>query len=109
MPDQRSITGASLVFVFVVVLVLLPSVAFAAKTAGSLPWEKPLTTIQTSMTGTVAYTISLMGVVVAGATLVFGGEISDFVRRIIMLVLVISVLISATNILSTIFNAGAVL
>jgi type IV secretion system protein VirB2 len=40
---------------------------------------------------------------------VFGGEINDFVRRIIMLVLVISLIIFSTNILSTLFNAGAVI
>jgi type IV secretion system protein TrbC len=81
----------------------------AASGGGGLPWETPLETLRDSITGPVAYAISLMGVVVAGATLVFGGEINDFVRRIIMLVLVISLIIFSTNILSTLFNAGAVI
>ena len=51
-----------------------------------------------------------MGIVVAGATLVWGGEINEFVRRIIMLVLVISLIVFAANILSTLFNvSGAVI
>jgi type IV secretion system protein TrbC len=81
----------------------------ASSGGGGLPWETPLQTLRDSITGPVAYAISLMGVVVAGATLVFGGEINDFVRRIIMLVLVISLIIFSTNILSTLFNAGAVI
>ena len=87
-----------------------PDMAQAASSGGGgLPWETPLETLRDSITGPVAYAISLMGVVVAGATLVFGGEINDFVRRIIMLVLVISLIIFSTNILSTLFNAGAVI
>ena len=107
MLDRRSIAGGCLVLA----LVLLPSLALAATGTGGLPWETPLTTISTSMQGPVAYTISLMGVVAAGATLVFGGEINDFVRRIIMLVLVISLLIFAGNILTALFPdaKGAVL
>jgi type IV secretory pathway VirB2 component (pilin) len=84
--------------------------AWAATGGGSgLPWETPLETLRDSITGPVAYTISLLGVVVAGAALVFGGEINDFVRRMIMLVLVISLIIFAANFLSTLFNTGAVI
>jgi type IV secretion system protein TrbC len=90
-----------------VVLLAVPDAAQAAASGGGgLPWETPLQTLRDSITGPVAYAISLMGVVVAGATLVFGGEINDFVRRIIML---ISLIIFSTNILSTLFNAGAVI
>ena len=81
----------------------------AASGGGGLPWETPLETLRDSITGPVAYAISLMGVVAAGAALVFGGEINDFIRRIIVLVLVISLIIFSTNILSTLFNAGAVI
>jgi type IV secretion system protein TrbC len=41
----------------------------AASGGGGLPWETPLETLRDSITGPVAYAISLMGVVVAGATL----------------------------------------
>ena len=94
----------------VVIVVLAPDAAWAPSSGGGgLPWETPLQTIRDSLTGPVAYAISLMGVVVAGATLVFGGEVNDFVRRLIMLVLAISLLVFSTNILSTLFNTGAVL
>ena len=94
----------------IVIALLAPDVAWAASSGGGgLPWETPLQTLRDSITGPVAYAISLMGVVAAGAALVFGGEINDFIRRIIVLVLVISLIIFSTNILSTLFNAGAVI
>jgi type IV secretion system protein VirB2 len=108
MPDQRFVVRLTVAFA----IALLPGAALAATGGGGgggLPWETPLQTIRASLTGPVAYSISLMGVVSAGATLVFGGEINDFVRRIIMLVLVISLLIFAAGIMSTLFNAGAVI
>jgi type IV secretion system protein VirB2 len=81
--------------------------AVAATSGGGLPWETPLQTVRDSISGPVAYAVSLMGIVVAGAMLVWGGEINEFVRRVIMLILVISLIIFASNILSTLFNAAA--
>jgi type IV secretion system protein VirB2 len=81
-----------------------------ARAGGSLPWETPLEAIRDSVTGPVAYAISLMGIVVAGAMLVWGGEIGDFVRRIIMLTLAISLIVFSANILATLFSvSGAVI
>ncbi len=89
------------------VAIVLPDQAWAASSVG-LPWESPLKTISNSLTGPVAYAVSLIGVVVTGAMLIFGGEINEFARRIIMLVLVVALLVSATNLLSTLFSTGAV-
>ena len=92
------------------VILFLPSFAHAASTGGSgLEWETPLQKIRDSVTGPVAYAISLLGIVVTGAILVFGGEINEFVRRLIMLVLVISLTVFAADLLNTLFNKGAVI
>jgi type IV secretion system protein VirB2 len=91
-------------------LCLMPALAHAASTGGSgLEWETPLQKIRDSVTGPVAYAISLLGIVVTGAILVFGGEINEFVRRLIMLVLVISLMVFAADLLNTLFNKGAVI
>lgn len=96
---------------FVLLLLLDGSPALASTGGGAaLPWETPLQAISASVTGPIAYAISLMGIVVAGAMLVWGGEINEFARRIIMLTLVISLIVFASNIMSTLFNvSGAVL
>lgn len=43
---------------------------------GGLLWETPLNTVAQSLTGPVALSISLIALMVAGGTLVFGGELS---------------------------------
>lgn len=94
------------VFIGVMLLFILTQPAFASATAG-LQWEGPLTMFVNSVKGPVAFAISLLGIVVCGAMLVFGGEINEFVRRFIMLVLVVSVIIFAAGILSTMFGASS--
>jgi type IV secretion system protein VirB2 len=93
------------------VLTVFPADHAFASTSGSsgLQWETPLEKVRDSITGPVAYAISLLGIVVTGAILVFGGEINEFVRRVIMLVLVVSLMVFATDILSTLFNKGALI
>ena len=99
-----------LLIAFLAVTFFAPEVAASTGGGGALPWESPLQTIADSISGPVAYAISLIGIVVAGAMLVWGGEINEFARRIIMLVLVISLIVFATQVLSTLFNvSGAVL
>lgn len=87
---------------------LLPGLALAAAAAGGITeWETPLTKVVTSITGPVAFGISAIGVVVSGGMLMWGGEINEFGRRIIMVVLVIALIVTATNLLQTLFGVGA--
>lgn len=91
-------------------LLLIPELAQASSAGGGgLPWETPLQKLADSIKGPVAFTISLLGLVGGGATLIWGGEINEFVRRLVMLVMVISLLVFASNILSTLFGVGAVI
>lgn len=90
-----------------VVATLDPAFASAAGGPG-LPWEAPLTTLTNSIRGPVAFAISLLGIIVCGALLIWGGEISEFVRRSVMLVLVIALLVLSTNVLSGLFATAAV-
>src|SRR5215472_11624847 len=62
-------------------LLLAAPAAFAGGGGGGLPWETPLSRIAASLTGPVALSISLIALMVAGGTLVFGGELSEFARR----------------------------
>ena len=85
-----------------------PLAAHAASAGGSLPWDTPLTTLKNDLTGPVAFTISLLAMVACGAALVFGGEINEFVRRIIMLVLVCAFIVGVTNLASALGITGAI-
>ena len=85
-----------------------PNVAHAANAGGALPWDTPLTTLKTDITGPVAFTISLLAMVACGAALVFGGEINEFIRRLIMVVLVAAFLVGVTNLASALGITGAI-
>lgn len=94
--------------VMLAVLLLIPEHAFASVGAGGdMPYEDGLGKIRASVTGPVAYTLSIVGIVVAGITLIFGGDMSGFFRTLVFLVLLISLLIGAQNFMSTTMGRGA--
>lgn|SRR5579859_817773 len=82
---------------------LMAGKAFAGSSNGSLPWESPLTTIKDSLTGPVALAVSIIALAAGGGALVFGGELSDFVRRLIMLVMAIALLVGGASFMTTVF------
>jgi len=84
-----------------------PTLALASSAGGSLPWDGPLTTLKNDITGPVAFTISLLAMVACGAALLFGGEINEFVRRLIMLVLVAAFIVSVSNLATGLGITGA--
>ncbi len=73
---------------------------------GGLPWETPLNRVAQSMTGPVALSISLIALMVAGGTLVFGGELSEFARRSCVAVLAIAFLVLGAGFMTTLFGVG---
>lgn len=93
--------------------VIAATVVFAAtmpalaSSGGSLPWEGPLERIQESITGPVAGYIALAAVAIAGGMLIFGGELNDFARRLMYVVLVAGVLLGATQIVALFGATGA--
>ena len=83
------------------------SIRAYAAAGGSLPWEKPMTAIATSLTGPVAYAIGLIGIAIAGGAMLWGGELTEFGRRACMIGLVVSVLVFAAPMLSSAFGVSA--
>jgi type IV secretion system protein TrbC len=82
-------------FALPVTLISTPEIAQA-----ELPWETPLCSLQKSLVGKTAKAIAMIGLFVAGGLLVFGGELSDFGRRITWMCLAISVMLMGTQFLS---------
>lgn len=93
-------------FSLVVLFVAVATPAFASS-GGGLPWEGPLQQIQESITGPVAGFIALAAVAVAGGMLIFGGELNDFARRLMYVVLVAGILLGATQIVGLFGASGA--
>ncbi len=90
-------------------LIISASVVHCADTTGSLPYETWLRTIQKSLTGPVAFSVSIIGIVSCGATLIFtGGEINRFMRTLVFIVLVMTLLVGANSFMSQVFNGATV-
>lgn len=95
---------------FIVTLLALGSHVYAAGAGGAgLPWEAPLTTLSNSVSGPVAYGLSILGIVGVGGFLIFaGGMLGDFLRAVLFVVLVISMVIAGKTTLTAFgFAAGA--
>ncbi len=82
--------------------------SFASSTSGGgLPFDSWLTKISNSITGPFAFSVSIIGLVAAGAALIFGGDMNGFMRSLIFIVLVLAFIIAAKNTLSAITGKGA--
>ena len=95
------------IFVLTVIL-LTPDFAFASEgTGGSLPYETWLTNLRNSVTGPVAFALSMIGIVIGGGVLIFGGDLNAFFRTLVFIVLVMALLVGAQNMMGTLFGRGA--
>ena len=88
-------------------LMLGNSEVFAAGTGGGLPYESWMSDLRNSMTGPVAFTLSIVGIIVAGGVLIFGGELNAFFRTLVFLVLVMALLVGGNAMLTGFFGGGA--
>ena len=102
-----------LCFIAAVMVMVLAGAALASGTPGSssnaMPWESGLKALTDSITGPVAQAIGLIAIVAAGAALIYGGDMTGFMRTAVYIVLVLGIIMSAANLLSTFTGASATL
>ena len=97
----------ALFFVFMFALLLLEgaTIAYATSTTtGVKEWETPLQKIRDSITGPVAFSVSALMLVAGGCGIAFGGDMSGWLRYVLISCLVIGVLGFVIPILGTIFG-----
>jgi len=88
-------------------LLLMTHPALASSAGGGLPFDSWLIKIQKSITGPFAFSAAIIGLVAAGATLIFGGDMNGFMRTLIFFVLVLAFLVAAQNTMTAITGKGA--
>lgn len=99
----------ALPLVIMLAFCLICPVQAAETTGNSLPYESWLRSLQQSLTGPVAFSVALIGIVCCGATLIFaGGEIGRFMRALIYIVMVMTMLIGANSLMSKFFNGASI-
>jgi len=108
---MKSVTlNKASLLLLLIVWIIVPELGEASVgTGGGLPYETWLTSLQNSVTGPVAFSLSIIGIVVAGGVLIFGGDLNGFFRTLIFIVLVMALLVGAQNIMSTLFARGAII
>lgn len=111
MLDNKILYKLSIFLLFVIIAMILFGIdpAQAANTDDGSPWASPLQKLAASLTGPVASAIALISMVICGGLLVFGGELGDFARRMVMVVLAVSVMTTGAKILSFLGVASAVI
>ncbi len=97
-------------FALVIVALLITDTVHAASMGGGegLPWESWLQRIQRSITGPVAFSIMLLSVASAGFMMAFGGQINEFIRVVIYIVLLGAFILGSAQFISIVFS-GAVI
>lgn len=106
-PRERWVLWALLALVVLAALTLAPDALASEGGGGGLPYEGPLAELRSSMTGPVAFTLSIVGIVLGFGILIFGGDMNGFFRTLVFLVLLISLLVGAQNFMATFFGRGA--
>lgn len=101
-------TFSCIVAIVVLTMLVSPEVwASSASTSSGLPYEGWLMSFQKSLTGPVAFSIALAGIIGCGASLVFlGGEMSRFLRSMVYILLVMTLIIGADTVMTNFFNAS---
>lgn len=108
MPRINVSQRALLILGIALLLLIVAHPAFASNTSGGgLPFDDWFTKIRQSVTGPFAFTASIVGLVGAGATLIFGGDMNGFLRTLIFIVLVLCFLVAAQNTIAAITGQGA--
>ena len=89
---------------FVALAVLLNCTDAFAAASSDLPFVSPLDKLREAMQGPVAQSAAIIGIVVAGATLIFGGDLNGFFRSVLFLVMIVALIILADKFLK--FSSG---
>jgi type IV secretory pathway VirB2 component (pilin) len=99
---------ARLGYAFGVLTIALPARAFAATAGGVLPWDLPLTTLQTDLQGTVAHAIVTAAIIGTGITWSVS-EHGTGVRKMSAVAFGGAAALGATQLMTTLFPLGAAL
>ena len=75
---------------------------------GTMPWDGPMALFVASITGPWAGGIALLAIVISGAMLIFGGELNQFARTMVFIILVLALIIGAAAFLTGLGIVGAV-
>lgn len=77
-----------------------------AADAGGMPWEAPLTKLLESIKW-ASFVIASIAMVVLAIMIAWGGEINDWAKRMVMIILAISVVTGVGSLMTQMFGANS--
>ena len=86
--SKRLFEHRTAVFTAVFILALLCSAPAAMASESDLPWNTALEKLVNAFSGKTALLISMVGIFFAGGMLIFGGDLGNFGKMVMMVVLV---------------------
>lgn len=92
---------------FALVMALTAGPAFASSANDIFGDASPIQKLTDFITGPFAFLIVIMAIVIVGALLIFGNDLSGFGRRMLLVVLAGGMILGATTVVSKLFNSGA--
>ena len=95
-------------YAFGVLTIVVPARAFASVAGGALPWDAPLTTLQTDLQGPVAHAITTAAVIGTGIMWSVS-EHGTGVRKMSSLAFGGACALGATQVMTTLFPMGGAL
>jgi type IV secretory pathway VirB2 component (pilin) len=105
--NYRRLASASVPVLCSALVLTVSSAAMASTTGtGGTPWDSSLTTLTGFLTGSVAKYISIIAIFVAGLALVFGEDLGQFARRLLMIVIAIAFLVGASSFATAFIGTG---
>jgi len=84
----------------------------SALAGSALPWDTPIQTLVSNLTGPVATGISTVAFLAAGATLIFGGDdLGGIAKKLLYVVLGVGLIVFGANFLSMLglTNSGSLI
>ncbi len=106
---RAAITLCLALFVFTAAAFTFMSAPAYASVSVSVPWNSSLSTLISALSGRTALYISMVGLFFAGGILIFGGDLGNFGRMVMMVVLVGSTLTGLVSLIETFLSSGALL
>ena len=102
---MRGVDRSTMVKVCTIAALTGAQVAFAS-TGSGLPWETPLATLSSSISGPVAGSVATVGVVGAGCMLMFGSEMNHMVKTLLNIVCAAGVALGGATLISKLFTTS---
>lgn len=103
MEKKRGVMASKVAFMFGMALALVSTGAMAAMTADAM--GTGICSLVTILTGKWLLGFAVLSVIGAGVALLFGGEMTDGLKKVATIIAIVGLILAASSILTTVFGA----